>query len=64
MPTCIPRSQIVAHTLRNFRACPIGAIERTTKFLVKLRAIGGDAGADAVEYADGQSSGIGLRLEH
>src|SRR6202521_3932644 len=54
----------VPQALRDLGARPVGAIERRTEILKKLRAVVADSSADLVERVHRQSAGIGGRLQH
>src|SRR6266542_6884019 len=47
----------VPQSLRDLRPGAVGAVERRAEILEELRAVGEDAGADAVEYLDRQAAG-------
>src|SRR6266436_3272186 len=48
-----------AHACRDLRARPVVAVKWQCQVLEELRAVGDDAGADLIEYHDGQSARIG-----
>src|SRR5262245_66662095 len=53
------------HALGNLRTRPVEAVERTArKIEIKLRTVGRELGAEAVEHLDRQAAWIGLRLDH
>src|SRR5437660_5915833 len=54
----------LAHALRDRGPRPVVAVERQAKILPELRTVSLDTSAQLVEYLEGQTAGIGSRLEH
>ncbi len=58
-----PGPELVEQALRDLGAGPVGAVERTCKLPVELRAVLGEARTQAVEHLDRQPLGIGTGLQ-
>src|SRR5437879_64288 len=54
----------LAHAVRDLGTRPVVAVERQAEILPELRTVSLDTSAQLVEYLEGQTAGVGSRLEH